>query len=179
MSLISKKSLIQRIRRGKQARAALVEANVAKEIAFQIRATRDKRNWTQERLAREAGMTQNTVSRLEDPDYGKHSVTSLKRIADALDVALVVRLLPFSKYVNQLSGTPYTEQGLDSESLAVSSFQREENDNLIEVEVAQERVQVQRAPLPNLYAGMGMVIDPGTWPGGSTQQKVSENVCVY
>ena len=126
MSLISKNGLIQRIRRGREIRSALVRSNLAKGIAFQIRATRDRQKLTQEQLAKEAGMTQNTVSRLENPDYGKHSVTSLQRIADALDVALVVRFIPFSQYVDWLSGTPYEEKGLDSESLAVPSFSKEE-----------------------------------------------------
>jgi len=57
-------------------------------------------------------MTPNNFSRLESPDYGKHTLSSLKRIADALDVALVVRFVPFSQYINWLSGTPQVDEGL-------------------------------------------------------------------
>lgn len=78
MSLISKKSLLERIRRSPKARARLVENNLAEGIAFQIKATRDKRKMTQADLARDTGMTQNNISRMESPEYGKHSISSLK-----------------------------------------------------------------------------------------------------
>jgi DNA-binding Xre family transcriptional regulator len=127
MNLISKKSLLDRIRRSRQARARLVENNLSEGIAFQIRATRDKRNWTQIDLARESGMKQNNISRMESPDYGKHSVSSLKRIADALDVALMVRFVPFSQYIDWLSGMPHLDKGISPEALAVPSFADESN----------------------------------------------------
>ena len=71
-------------------------------------------------------MTPNNLSRLEDPDYGKQSLSSLKRIAAALDVALVVRFVPFGQYIDWLSGTPHLDEGLSPESLAVPSFEDEE-----------------------------------------------------
>jgi transcriptional regulator with XRE-family HTH domain len=100
---------------------------LAEGIAFQIRATRDKRKMTQAELARDSGMTQNNLSRLESPDYGKQTISSLKRIADALDVALVVRFVPFSQYIDWLSATPYLDEGIRPEALAVPSFEDEES----------------------------------------------------
>lgn len=126
MNLISRRGLLERIRRNKASRENLVTQNLAEEIAFQIRATRDAKGWTQEELAREVGMTQNNLSRLENPDYGKHTLSSLKRVASALDVALVVRLVPFSQYIDWLSGTPHWDRGLRPEALAVPSFEKEE-----------------------------------------------------
>ena len=131
MSLISRKGLLHRIRRGKKTRSQLVASNLSEGVAFQIRATRDRRGMTQIDLAREAGMTQNNLSRLESPDYGKHTITSLKRIADALDVALVVRFVPFSQYIDWLSATPHVDAGLIPEALAVASFEDEENAELL------------------------------------------------
>ena len=126
MSLISKKSLLDRVHRGKDARNRLVENNLAEGIAFQIGATRAKRGWTQGRLAIEVGgMTQNNISRLESPDYGKYSLASLLRIASAFDVALEVRFVPFSSYIDWLSGTPRTEEGISPEAMAVPSFEDE------------------------------------------------------
>jgi len=55
MSLISRRGLLQRIRRGKQARAQLVASNLSEGIAFQIRATRDAQEMTQAELARSLG----------------------------------------------------------------------------------------------------------------------------
>lgn len=104
----------------------MVSSNLSEGIAFQIRATRDKRVMTQAALARESGMTQNNLSRLESPDYGKQTISSLKRIAEALDVALVVRFVPFSQYINWLSGTPFLDAGIRPEAIAVLSFEDEE-----------------------------------------------------
>ena len=151
MSLISKKSLIKRIRRSRQSRARLVASNLSEGIAYQIRATRDSQNLTQSELAERAEMTQGNLCRLESVEYGKHSVSSLKRIADALDVALVVRLVPFSQYIDWLSGTPHLDRGISSSAMSVESFEVEERSG--KYDAPQERyfavmdgAQMDRAP---------------------------------
>jgi transcriptional regulator with XRE-family HTH domain len=165
MGLISKKDLLARLRRGREARAKLLANNVAESIASQIVATRDKRGWTQSKLAAKAGMGQNNLSRLENPDYGKHTVSSLKRLADALDVALVVRFVPFSRYIYWLSGTPHIDEGISPAALAVPSFEDEERLGQLEseskiwmlyvtpkVEVADDTVTTTEAPpQPDIY----------------------------
>jgi transcriptional regulator with XRE-family HTH domain len=148
MSLISKKSLIRTLRRGKQARSRMIEANLSEGIAYQIRATRDAREMTQSKLAREVEMTQNNVSRLEDPEYGKHTISSLKRLADALDVALIVRFVPFSQYIDWLSGTPHLDNGIRPEALAVPSFEDEEKDGKYEAQIVYYPVHItQHVPV--------------------------------
>lgn len=126
MSFLSKKDLLNRIRRGQTSRADLVASNLGKGIAYQIKATRSKLGLSQDELAKTVGMSQNNISRLESPEYGKHTVSSLKRIADAMDVALVVRFVPFSQYIDWLSATPYLDEGIRPEALAVPSFEDEE-----------------------------------------------------
>jgi transcriptional regulator with XRE-family HTH domain len=128
MALISRKTLIDRLRRSNVARKQLVESHLAKTIAYQIRATRDRLGWSQERFAQEVGMNQNAISRLESPNYGKPTLTTLKRVAAALDVALIVRLVPFSEFVDWISGTLHTVPGLSTEALAVPAFDVEEAD---------------------------------------------------
>jgi transcriptional regulator with XRE-family HTH domain len=59
--------------------------------------TREARHWTQTDLAKEVGMAQSRISLLEDPSYEKFSLTTLKRLASAFDVALIVRFVPFSE----------------------------------------------------------------------------------
>lgn len=98
-------------------------------------------------------MTANNLSRLESPDYGKQTISSLKKIADALDVALVVRFVPFSQYIDWLSGTPRIDEGISPSSLAVSSFEFEEKENLIEVE------QIQKQ-LTQMALGLSVNIQP-------------------
>lgn len=69
-------------------------------LAAQIRALREKKPWTQEELGAKAGqMDQVQVSRLENPDYPGGSLRSITRIAQAFDVALLVRFAPFSELV--------------------------------------------------------------------------------
>jgi hypothetical protein len=60
-------------------------------------------------------MHQERISQIEDPNYGKLSLSTLKRIASAFDVGLVVRFVPFSELAEW-------ELSLSSESLKVSSF---------------------------------------------------------
>jgi transcriptional regulator with XRE-family HTH domain len=142
VSSLSKAGLLRRIRRGKKDRAKLVASNLDKGIAFQIRATRENRPWTQDDLAGAAGMGQNNISRLESPEYGKHTISSLKRIAEALDVALVVRFVHFSQYVDWLSGTPHLDEGLSPKALAVPSFEDEEKSGKYERQVTYYEIQV-------------------------------------
>jgi transcriptional regulator with XRE-family HTH domain len=127
MNLNSRKSLIARIRRSKEARKQFTESHLNKGLAYQLRATRDKLGWSQEELAKEAHMNQNAISRLESQDYGKPTITTLKRLAAAMDVGLVVRFVPFSEMVNWVSGIPYVCNGLTNDALAVPNFDDEES----------------------------------------------------
>lgn len=86
---------------------------------------RDSKNWNQEQLAERVGMNQNAVSRLENPFYGKATLTTLKRLAEAFDVALIVRFAPFGELIDWVSGAPRINTGLSHEALNVSSFEPE------------------------------------------------------
>ena len=136
----------------------MVSSNLSEGIAFQIRATRDKRGRTQAELARESGMTQNNLSRLESPDYGKQTISSLKRIAEALDVALVVRFIPFSQYINWLSGTPFLDEGLRPEALAVPSFEEEEKSGQFDSNFRYFQIFVSTTPTASVI-GASPVVD--------------------
>jgi hypothetical protein len=85
-------------------------------------------------------MTPNNISRIESEDYGKQTVTSLKRVAEALDVALVVRFVPFSQYIDWLSGTPFLDEGIRPGALAVPSFEDEEARGTCEMQISYWRV---------------------------------------
>ncbi len=77
------------------------------------------------------GMNQNAISRLESPHYGKQTLTSLKRLAAAFDVALVVRFVPFTQLVNWVSGTPFVDAGLSTQALSVPNFSEEEQSGVL------------------------------------------------
>jgi transcriptional regulator with XRE-family HTH domain len=79
---------------------AFVEAEIATTVPFQIRAMRKQRGWKQVELARRTNQNQKTISDFENPNYARFTLTSLKKLASAFDVALIVRFVPFSELVD-------------------------------------------------------------------------------
>jgi len=77
-------------------RHAYADAAVEQGIAWQIRINREKRGWTQGQLAKAIGTKQSSISRIEDPEYGSHSLQQLMKVAHAFDCALIVKLAPYS-----------------------------------------------------------------------------------
>jgi transcriptional regulator with XRE-family HTH domain len=101
-----------------------VSARVDASLAFQIRALRQKNeDWSQAELARRLETSQNAVCRLESPNYGKASISTLKKVASVFDVALVVRFVRFSTLVNDVIN-------LSTESVVVDSFKDDQGLNL-------------------------------------------------
>src|SRR5579864_808517 len=126
MNLNSKHTVLQRLRRGKNVRARFVESHVSKTVAFQTRALREQEGWSQQTLAEKIGSNQNAVYRAENPNYGKQTITTLKKIAAAFDVGLIVRFVPFIELADWVSGTPRTIDGLTADALSVANFESEE-----------------------------------------------------
>lgn len=85
-------------------RREFVSEHVSTGLAFQIRALREARVGTQERLGELIGTAQEAISKLESPDYGRYSLTTLKKLAAAFDVALLVRFVPFTELVEWTIG---------------------------------------------------------------------------
>ncbi len=83
--------------KNKEYREAFMEEIVGTSLAFQVRRLREARDWTQEHLATRTGKAQETISQWENPNYGKYSLTTLKQLAAAFDVALLVRFVSFGE----------------------------------------------------------------------------------
>jgi transcriptional regulator with XRE-family HTH domain len=124
-SVWTPKALLKRLARSPESRAKFVESQISNGIAFQIRALRNRNQWSQPKLAEKIGTTQNQIYRLEKPATAKPTISTLKRIAAVFDVDLVVRFVPFSQGIAWASGTPFTDAGLSTASLAVPSFREE------------------------------------------------------
>lgn len=99
----------------KRYRDAFVSEYIDAGISFQIRALRKREGWTQKKLAELTGMAQERISVAENPNYSSFNIKTLKRIASAFDVALIVRFVPISELVNW-------ELNLSSETLAPLGF---------------------------------------------------------
>lgn len=75
-------------------RAAMAEARLQFEVGQVVYDARMQAGLTQAQLARKVGTTQSVISRLEDADYGGHSLSMLRRIARALDLYVHITLGP-------------------------------------------------------------------------------------
>lgn len=84
-------------------------------LAAQIREMRVGRGWTQAQVAAESGKVQETISQVENPDYGRYTITTLDRLADAFDVPLFVRFGTWGELADRIAG-------LSPEDLAVPDF---------------------------------------------------------
>ena len=77
---------------------ALVEQYEAEvinaEIARKIYDLRTKAGLSQRELAKKVGTTASVICLLENADYGGHSLSMLKRIAEALDKRVEIRFVP-------------------------------------------------------------------------------------
>lgn len=107
-------------------RDAYVEQHIKRGLATQIRTMREDRDWTQADLSRRVGSKQSGIARLEDEDYGQYTLNTLKKLASAFDVALVVRFAPFSQlvhYTTNITPSDLSPASFDDDpGLQVSEF---------------------------------------------------------
>jgi ribosome-binding protein aMBF1 (putative translation factor) len=74
--------------------AALEEERVNARTAREVYDLRNKAGMSQRELAKLVGTTASVICRLEDADYGGHSLGMLRRIAAALNRRVEIRLVP-------------------------------------------------------------------------------------
>lgn len=95
----TKATLIKKLRKSKNYRKAFVDAEISIGIPFQIRALREQRGWSQNDLAKAASFKQPRICSMEQAGYGAFTLSTLKALAAAFDVGLVVRFAPFGEMV--------------------------------------------------------------------------------
>ena len=74
----------------------LQREQTAREMALgqKIRRVREEAGMTQKHLAKKIGTQPSAISRIEDADYDGHSLSLLQRVADALDMLLLIDFAP-------------------------------------------------------------------------------------
>jgi DNA-binding XRE family transcriptional regulator len=75
-------------------RAMIAEERSHAKVARMIYDARTQATLTQKQLAELIGTGQSTIARLEDADYEGHSLSMLRRIAQALNQQLEIRFVP-------------------------------------------------------------------------------------
>ncbi len=73
-------------------------------IALQIKTLRLRRGWTQAELGDLADMHQSRISEMESVDYSSWSVTTLRRLATAFDLPLVVQFASWGEFLDDIMG---------------------------------------------------------------------------
>jgi transcriptional regulator with XRE-family HTH domain len=68
-------------------------AGEAWDVALALAALREESGLSQQELAKRVGTTQQQISRLESPSYEGHSLSMLRRVAEALGATIRVELL--------------------------------------------------------------------------------------
>ena len=100
----SQSSLVAELR-DKQYRHAFVKSQLRIGLPMMCRVLRESRGWTQPMLAKEAGMSQPRISEIERPGERNLNLETLLRLAEAYDVALQVRFVPFRCLVDDSDNT--------------------------------------------------------------------------
>lgn len=104
--------------RDKEYRDAFVASQIRLGLPMQCRALRESRDWTQPKLAQVASMSQPRISEIERPGERNLNLETLLRLASAFDVALQVRFVPFSQFIDN-------DDELDLANFYVSPFEED------------------------------------------------------
>lgn len=102
--------------KSREGREALTEAFALQGIGWQVRTMRLQRGWTQKELAERAGMSQPRLSKIEDTDYGRVTISTLLKLAKAFDTSLLVRLAGFSRVLREMDD-------LSADAIAAPSYE--------------------------------------------------------
>lgn len=86
-------------------REAYLEASIEQDVAWQIRLNREARGLSQKDLADLIGSKQSSIARAEDTAYGRHSITTLVKIAHAFGCALLVRFVSYKEFLKTTEDT--------------------------------------------------------------------------
>ena len=131
-------------------RKAFVASQINIAIPFQIRGLLKSRGWKQEDLANRTGMLQPRISALLTPGKARPNIETLRRIAEAFDCGLEVRLVPFSALVHQ-------SEIFDPENFSIPTFDEE-------LRQAEEREDIDALRKPNPHHRQSLSLDTRDTP---------------
>lgn len=121
-------------------------------IAYQIKAMRDQtaRRWTQGQLGDRIGKPQSVIARLENPDYGRVTLTTLLEVAQALDVALLVQFAEWPEFFERMADV--SPAALAKNSFDLASFVAVEGEIATQPAAESEAAQMETDATPIVSA---------------------------
>jgi transcriptional regulator with XRE-family HTH domain len=180
LTLNHKERLLEELRDAAY-RRGFTEGHATDTIALQLRMLRKAKKWEQRDVAERLGnpKLQPMISRYENPDYGRYSVSTLLELASVFDVALVVRFAPFSELVEW-------DWSSDQATLCPASFVNDQRLSQIAAEIRAEvecGAQAQAGRLAGVVPGSVHTIDqpnlglqqPRALPAGSSCSESQTN----
>lgn len=91
-----------------------MESHSVSRLAAQIHALRKQRKWSQEKLADQTGIAQETISKIESANFNSLTMKTLQKLSRAFDVNLHISFEPFSRGILDIAN-------LNREQLEVKS----------------------------------------------------------
>jgi len=166
-----RRDLLESLKADPEYRHAWNLENVYTGVCFQIRALREQREWSQAALGKAAKMAPERISILEDPNADtKPTLNTLLRIANACDVGLDVRFVPYGTVVERSIRT-------DLRTLEVPSFFEElpELERSIDAALAAPSYEILTEPAGTKYSMLREQYT-GT-PGASQDYRIPHPAC--
>lgn len=115
MTTLTRKKILEDLK-DKETRELFASEHVTTGVPFQIHALREKLGLSQAELARRAGMAQERISILEDPNYEFiPKINTLMKLANVFDVPLIVKFGTWEELFDR-------EINLSPEDLAPQNF---------------------------------------------------------
>jgi transcriptional regulator with XRE-family HTH domain len=130
----------------KDYRHGYVDEFLNSRIATQIKVLREQREWSQSKLAEEAGMKQPRISVLENVNYSSWSINILRKLAEAFDLTLSVSFENFGSRMHDIK--EFSRENLERCSFNDDPYFRDEA----------ESEQEYAPPVPG-YEGLGNMRD--------------------
>lgn len=112
----SLKTRLARLFRDREYRHSYAESFANTLIAAQLKANREVRHLSQQQLADLVGMKQSRISTIENVNYESWSVRTLRRIAQAFDLVLIIKFESFGNVLREV-------EAFDLSSLERPSFE--------------------------------------------------------
>lgn len=135
MSLTSIDLGLREMLRDPQRRQEFFKAVTQDEIASQIRALRKKRELNQTEFAHAADMKQSAVSRIEQAEYSSWTLTTLFRVAAALNARWRIILQPAEDAIAELE---------QMEGTAATTFEGQAAKDCLEESTTSDRKDAER-----------------------------------
>jgi transcriptional regulator with XRE-family HTH domain len=135
-----------RLFRNREYRHSYAESFTNTLIAAQLKANRERRTLSQAQLATLADMKQSHISRIENVNYDGWSVRTLRRIARAFDLVLIVKFESFGALVREMES--FNRSSLERPTFAEDPAFKKAPTSTATIGYAFRPERISRAALP-------------------------------